>query len=146
MRKLLWQISGANVSLLEKSTSTDRMRYSTIGIALLTSTMVAVMSMYYAASIVSNHIIVSSIFGIMFGIFYFSINRNLIITINDNKKSIIPLFSRIIILFLLAISTTLPLQLSIFRDSIKQELEIQRLEYIQFQHKNSRFFLMRNLG
>ena len=132
MKKLLWQISGANVSLLEKSTGTDKMRYSTIGIALLTSTMVAVMSMYYAAYIVSNNFIVGSIFGIMFGIFYFSINRNLIIAINDYKKSILPLFFRIIILLLLAITTTFPLQLSIFGDSIKQELEIQRLEHINY--------------
>lgn len=146
LEKLLWNIAGAELEVLEKC-RTDHKKFSAIGTTILMTTVIAFFAGTAAAWYFtksgdeeSGNLIGSMLFGILWAALIFSIDRSLVITLKKDPTqtggqrfihSLTPLFSRAILACIIAFMVSIPLELVIFNDFIR----IKQFEFNQYDEK-----------
>lgn len=127
--KLLWNIAGAEIPILEKC-STDHKKYSAIGATILMTAFIALCAGTAAAWYFSQkgaedsgNLGWSLAFGLLWALLIFCIDRSLVITLKKDptkkkQKFLIPLLSRAALAIVVAFMVSIPLELVIFEDYI----------------------------
>lgn len=117
-----WLLSGAEISIL-KDCPTDYNKQAGIGFTVFMTTLLAFCSGGYAGYYFSDSIFAAIIFGIIWSMLVFSIDRSMIITLKKNptKKQHfwLPLLFRFILSLLIAFIISIPLELLIFSENIE---------------------------
>lgn len=131
-QRLLWKISGAEISILEECV-TDHNKYSAIGMTILMTTVIAFFSGGSAAWFFSKDgvdgngsWIATILFGLLWAMLIFSIDRSLVITLKKDptmtkQKFLAPFLSRAVLAILIAFMVSIPLELIIFKDFIREK-------------------------
>ena len=130
-QKLLWNISGAELPILEKC-QTDHKKFSAIGATILMTAFIALCAGTSAAWYFTQKGDDSSgifgwslAFGFLWATLIFCIDRSLVITLKKDptkkhQKFIVPLVSRALLAVIVAFMVSIPLELVIFEDYIKE--------------------------
>ena len=128
-QKLLWNIAGAEIPLLEKC-QTDHKKFSAIGATILMTSFIAFCAGTSAAWYFtqkgnddSGTIGWSLAFGLIWALLIFCIDRSLVITLKKDptktrQSYVIPLLSRSLLAIIIAFMVSIPLELLIFEDYI----------------------------
>lgn len=133
-QRLLWNIAGAEIPILEKC-RTDHKKFSVIGATILMTAFIALCAGTSAAWYFtqkgtddSGNFGWSFLFGLIWAILIFCIDRSLVITLKKDptKKRqtiIVPLLSRAALAIVVAFMVSIPLELVIFEDYISANEE-----------------------
>ena len=130
-QKFLWNVAGAETPILEKC-QTDHKKFSAIGATILMTAFIALCAGTSAAwyftqkgSDDSGAFGWSLVFGAIWATLIFCIDRSLVITLKkkENRKStwwVVPFVSRAALAIIVAFMVSIPLELVIFEDYIKE--------------------------
>jgi hypothetical protein len=123
IQKMLWWCSGANSYIL-KDFKSDWHRFYSIGLVLITISVISSFIYFELAYSIFTNVPLALIFCILLGVQVFILNRYIVSTIPElNRiKNILSVLSRIFISLIISITTSFPLQLIIFKDSIEQKI------------------------
>lgn len=131
LNEFLWTCAGVNKQVLRQCPS-DYAKYAGIGGTILFTALMAALSGGYALNFVFDNQNVAIAFGIFWGLLIFNLDRFIVNTMySDGKHSIswgelksgLP---RIIMAIFLGIVISTPLELKIFEDKIKMEIEDEK--------------------
>lgn len=132
LQRCLWAIAGAELDILEKC-RTDHKKYAAIGATILMTSFIAFCAGTSAAwyftqsgSESSGSLVWAMIFGIIWALLIFCIDRSLVITLKKDpsvkrQKFWIPLLSRCVLACIIAFMVSIPLELVIFEDFIAEQ-------------------------
>lgn len=141
LNEFLWSCAGVNKEILRQCPS-DYAKYAGIGGTILFTALMACFSGGYALSFVFGKWWVGLVFGIFWGLLIFNLDRFIVNTMySDGKvtiswqeiKSGLP---RIIMAIFLGIVISYPLELKIFEDKIKMEIESEKVNLLNKQLLN----------
>lgn len=137
VKLFFWYCAGSNTALLKKA-ETDSEKYVGIGATIFFTGIFAALAAGYALYTVFDSLILSSIFGIVWGLMIFNLDR-FIVSSMRKKKSPLNQFllatPRIILAILISIVIAKPLELKIFEKEINAELVSMNQE-IQLEQEN----------
>ena len=125
---LCWLFSGAEISLL-KECPTDYNRQASIGFTILMTCLLAGLAGGFAASKFSGGLWSATVaFGIVWSLLIFSIDRSMVVTLKKDptlpkQKFWIPFIARAFLAILLAFMISIPLEIYIFQDEIRIQLQ-----------------------
>ena len=121
-----WLCSGANRPLLEKC-PTEASKYVGIGATIFFTGVFAALAGAYALYIVFENYITSILFGIVWGLMIFNLDRYIVSSMrkegNTNKEFYTAL-PRVILAVLISLVIAKPLEMKIFEKEINSELEL----------------------
>jgi hypothetical protein len=132
VQRFLWSVAGAEISILEEC-RTDHKKFSAIGTTILMTTLIAFFAGSSAAWYFSiegengtGNVWAAIVFGILWALLIFSIDRSLVITLKKDptlakQKFWVPLLSRAALACLIALMISIPLELYIFKGFISSE-------------------------
>lgn len=133
-QKILWVIAGAEPDILANC-KTDYKKFSSIGATILMTSFIAFCAgtcaaWYFTQSgdDMSGALGWSLMFGLIWALLIFCIDRSLVITLKKNptlkhQKFWVPLFSRAVLACIIAFMVSIPLELFIFKDYINENIE-----------------------
>lgn len=134
IRKFFWQCAGVNVDLLEEC-KTDYSKYVAIGAAIFFTALFASLSggyaMFYVFAGSDFALIFSIIFGVIWGLTIFNIDRFLVISLRKENKPLKEFYialPRILLAIMIGIVIARPLELRIFQKEINDELKKYYIE------------------
>jgi len=132
IRNFFWLCSGANRTLLEKSTS-EASKYVGIGATVFFTGIFAALAGFYALYSVFDNLWGAAASGLLWGAMIFNLDRYIVSSMHkkdrfsDEFKMAIP---RIILAILIAMVISKPLEMKIFEKEINAELVKMEQEYI----------------
>ncbi|NOQ75608.1 MAG: DUF4407 domain-containing protein [Crocinitomix sp.] len=118
-----WWCAGADADLLRQLDS-DKQRYFLIGTTVLITALFAAISGIYVFSSVFQNIPLAVIFGIMWGMLIFTLDRYVVATVSRGSnftRTLLQLLPRFLISILISIVIATPLSLRLFEDEIQKE-------------------------
>ncbi|SDL60936.1 protein of unknown function [Pedobacter steynii] len=123
-------MSGCEIRIL-KECPTDYNRQAGIGFTIFMTTLFGVFAGGYAGYYFTENFMTASIFGLIWGLLVFSIDRTLVVTLKKNptktKQAILlPLLGRGVLALLIAFIISIPLELLIFSDQIAIQREFDQ--------------------
>ncbi|GAB1823878.1 DUF4407 domain-containing protein [Herbidospora sp. RD11066] len=125
MRKLLIEMSGARPDVLEQA-PTERGKFEGIGGAVLTTGVLAFLSMSFAlVSALDVHVVLAVPIALLWGAIILSLDRWLVTTMTaDDSRRFLMAIPRILIALLLGAVISTPLVLQIFRSEIDSQIVV----------------------
>lgn len=130
LKHFFWLCSGANRELLEKS-PTEASKYVGIGATVFFTGVFAAIAGGYALYTVFDNVITASLFGIVWGLMIFNLDRYIVSSMrkegnfSSEFKMAIP---RLILAILISIVIAKPLEMKIFDKEIQAELTLMEQE------------------
>jgi len=131
INEFLWTCAGVNKQVLRQCPS-DYAKYAGIGGTILFTALMAALSGGYALNFVFDNQNISIVFGIFWGLLIFNLDRFIVNTMYSDGKHTISWgelksgLPRIIMAIFLGIVISTPLELKIFEDKIKMEIEDEK--------------------
>ncbi|MGM9763089.1 MAG: DUF4407 domain-containing protein [Candidatus Cryptobacteroides sp.] len=131
-QRFLWTVAGAELDILENC-RTDHKRFSAIGGTILMTAFIAfcagtAAAWYFTQSgdESTGNIWVAMLFGVVWSLLIFSIDRSLVVTLKkdptrEKQKFWVPLLSRAALALVIAFMVSIPLELVIFQDFIAEQ-------------------------
>lgn len=121
----LWLVAGSEISIL-KECPTDYNKHASIGAAILMTTFLAFCAGSYAGYYFSDSLSGAVIFGFIWALLIFTIDRGMVVTLKKDKdydkknvfQKLLPALPRIILALLIAFFIAIPLELLIFKENI----------------------------
>lgn len=136
LNEFLWICAGVNRKVLRQC-PTDYAKYAGIGGTILFTALMACLSGGYALSFVFNDMYVGIAFGIFWGLLIFNLDRFIVNTMYSDGKVTISArelkagLPRIIMAIFLGIVISTPLELRIFEDKIKMQIETEKSDILE---------------
>lgn len=143
LKIFFWRCSGANLSLLEKCPS-DSTKYVGIGATIFFTGIFAALAGGYALFTVMNNVWWSVLFGVIWGLMIFNLDRYIVSSMRKEGrwwKELLMATPRILLALLISLVIAKPLEMKIFENEIKSELTVmeQQLFSRQESEVKSRF-------
>jgi hypothetical protein len=125
-QRFLWFCSGANVSILSRpECAIDQGRYFAIGAGVLLISIFSALSSGYALLSLFSSIVISCVFGALWGLTIFFLNRLVSIPRRDDKSLgtvLLMVLPRLVIAAVVAFLIAEPLQLKLFQKEVEHEM------------------------
>ncbi len=124
LQRFFWICSGSSIEILKRCPS-DANKYIGIGATIFFTGLLAAVSAAYALNTVFNSLVVSILFGLLWGATIFNLDRYIVSSMkkNDNRwKEFLMAVPRLILAILIAVVISKPLELKIFESEIAAEL------------------------
>ncbi|WP_299431904.1 DUF4407 domain-containing protein [uncultured Maribacter sp.] len=121
--------SGADSAILKNCSNGEQNKYVGIGATVFFTALMAFIACSYALYNVFNTIYISILFGLLWGLLIFNLDRFIVSTIKKRdsfKKEFLQALPRIIIAIIIAIVISKPLEIKIFEKEINQVLLEQK--------------------
>ncbi|MCA0933396.1 DUF4407 domain-containing protein [Lutimonas saemankumensis] len=131
VKEFFWMCSGADTDLLQESPKSEQIKYAGIGGTVFFTAVMAFISSGYALYTVFDNVYLSVVFGLIWGLLIFNLDRFIVSTIKkrDNFwQELLQASPRIILAIIIAIVISKPLELKIFEKEIDQVLLEQKNE------------------
>ena len=125
IKEFFWMCSGADTDLLQDSPKSEQIKYAGIGGTVFFTAIMAFISSSYALYTVFDNVYTSVIFGIVWGLLIFNLDRFIVSTIKKRDgfwKEFLQASPRIILAVIIAVVISKPLELKIFEKEIDQVL------------------------
>ncbi|MFY0593485.1 DUF4407 domain-containing protein [Roseivirga sp.] len=134
LKEFFWFCAGTNRSLLKRC-PTDASKYTGMGAAVFFTGLLASLSGGYAFHTVFDNAIWATVFGIIWGIIIFNLDRFIVSTMRKKKggwfKELFIASPRILLAVMLAIVISKPLELKIFSKEIDRKLVLLEEDIFQ---------------
>ncbi|GAB1307905.1 DUF4407 domain-containing protein [Urechidicola sp. KH5] len=133
LTKFFWICSGADIDILEKSSKAEQQKYVGIGGTVFFTAVMATLAAGYALYTVFDNVYIALIFGLVWGLLIFNLDRFIVSTIkkSDSKwKEIAQATPRLILAVIIAVVISKPLELKIFEKEIDRVLLEQKNDYL----------------
>jgi len=124
--RFLWRCAGANVEILESKT-TEHAKYTSIGMAIIVTAILAGFSGAYAIHTVFQLYWVSVPFGLFWGGTIFNLDRLVVLSIRKQGKissELLTAAPRIAFAVVLGVIVAVPLELKIFEEEVQREVAL----------------------
>lgn len=131
--KFLIFCSGASIDLLEKCPRFETTKYVCIGLTVFFTALLAVISSFFAFSLIFDQSILIVLFSLLWGAIIFNLDRYIVSTMrhSENKlQEFIKVLPRLIIAFLIAVIISKPLEVQIFKSEIQSYLMVKSAQEI----------------
>ena len=141
INEFLWSCAGVNKAVLRQCPS-DYSKYAGIGGMILFTAIMAALSGGYALNFVFHNIYIAGAFGVFWGLLIFNLDRFIVNTMYSDGKHTISWgeirsgLPRIIMAIFLGIVISTPLELKIFEDKIKMQIEDEKEIILDHQLEN----------
>lgn len=126
LKRFLWFCAGADVAVLSRpETATDQVKYASIGVEILLTSILSALSAGYALFIVFSSTLSSYILGALWAATIFFLSRFIFNIKKDEKnlgRLLIIILPRLVLGVLLSILIVIPLQMKLFQREIESEL------------------------
>ncbi len=135
IRSFFWWCSGASPEILKQCPS-ESSKFVGVGATVFFTGVFAFLSGSYALYMVFDNYIIATLFGIVWGLMIFNIDRYIVSSMRKEgrfQKEFKMAFPRIILAIILSIVIARPLELKIFEKEINAELSIMEQEYLSEQ-------------
>ncbi len=133
-----WYCSGADTTLLKKC-PTESSKYVGIGATVFFTGIFAALAAGYSLYTVFDSIVISSIFGLLWGLMIFNLDRFIVSSMRKEgkvRKELLVALPRIILAILISIVIAKPLELKIFEKEIRPELVVmEQQKFLQQEEK-----------
>lgn len=136
INEFLWTCAGVNKQVLRQCPS-DYAKYAGIGGTIFFTAMMAALSGGYALNFVFHNVYIACAFGVFWGLLIFNLDRFIVNTMYSDGKHTISWgeiksgLPRIIMAIFLGIVISTPLELKIFEDKIKMQIEEEKNEILE---------------
>lgn len=124
--------SGADTNILERSSLGEQNKYAGIGATVFFTALMAFIAASYALYTVFDNLLAAIIFGLVWGLLIFNLDRYIVSTIKKTGNVIDELIQatpRILLAIIIAIVISKPLELKIFEKEINQVLLEQKNDF-----------------
>ena len=155
VKYFFWLCSGANRPLLEKCT-TEGSKYAGIGATIFFTGIFAALAGAYALFTVFENYLVASLFGLIWGLMIFNLDRYIVSSMRKEgnaRKEFFTALPRIILAILISLVIAKPLEMKIFEKEINSELELMEQKSfaekeieIRQRYQNDQKFLNEEIG
>ncbi len=128
----LIKCSGADTDILKQCPKFETIKFVGIGATIFLTAILAGISGGYAIYFTFNNYVVSFLFGILWGILIFNLDRYIVSSIRKQgniRKEIYSSIPRILIAIILAVTISKPLELKLFDGSISKKLIEEEDQY-----------------
>jgi hypothetical protein len=135
-----WHCSGADLELLQKC-RTESSKYIGIGATIFFTGLFAALSGAYALYTVFDSIVIASIFGLIWGLMIFNLDRYIVSSMRKEGrfwKEFALAIPRIVLAILISIVIAKPLELKVFDKEIQPELTVMEQEAYRRQEQELR--------
>lgn len=140
MKEFFWMCSGASIPLLKRC-PTESSKYAGIGAAIFFTGLLAVISSGYALYSVFDSIVYAFLFGLVWGLMIFNLDRFIVLSMRKSDKKhgeLLQAIPRFILAILIALVISKPLEIKIFEKEIASELAIMGQEILKEQEESTR--------
>lgn len=124
IQQFFWICSGSSVEILKRC-PTDANKYIGIGATIFFTGLLAAISAAYALNTVFDNLVISIIFGLVWGAMIFNLDRYIVSSMkksNSRWREFLMAVPRLILAILIAVVISKPLELKIFETEIEAEL------------------------
>ena len=131
IKEFFWMCSGADTDLLQESPKSEQIKYAGIGGTVFFTAIMAFVSSAYALYTVFDNVYLSVLFGLIWGLLIFNLDRFIVGTIKKQDKfwkEFLQASPRIILALIIAVVISKPLELKIFEKEIDRVLLEQKNE------------------
>jgi len=139
LNNILFWASGARISILDKITEYEKRKFQLIGVSLLISAFVSIISAFYAILLISQNTLSSLLIGLMWGLMVTNLNRLLISSIIYNHKSrqkkLYWFLPSLLLSIIIAITMAVPLQLKLFEREINFNIIMNKVRDVKLYEK-----------
>ena len=121
--------SGVDLDLIQECSNGEQNKYAGIGATVFFTALMAATAGSYALYTVFDNIAIALLFGVIWGLLIFNLDRFIVSTIRKNTsktKEILQVIPRLILAVIIAIVISKPLELKIFEKEINQVLLTQK--------------------
>jgi hypothetical protein len=129
IKEFFWMCSGADTDLLQESPKSEQIKYAGIGGTVFFTAVMALVSSAYALFTVFDNIYMAVLFGLIWGLLIFNLDRFIVSTIKkrDNVwQEFLQASPRIVLALIIAVVISKPLELKIFEKEIDRVLLEQK--------------------
>ena len=143
IERILIGFAGANEKILSTpECETEVPKYASLGLMVLCTGTLGMVSGGYALFTIFNHVYISALFGILWGVFVGGIDRFFVITArkkenNDSSPQIKMALPRLVFAAFIGLIISKPLELRIFQKEIDLQLAKEKVENIKQVQSNS---------
>ena len=138
MKRFFWFCSGANTQILENCPESEQTKFVGVGATVFFTALLASISGGYALFTVFEQWIPAFIFGIVWGLCIFNLDRFIVSTLKKNGSfwsEFRQASPRIILALIIAIVISKPIELKVFEKEINQTLDKKKGELALEQFK-----------
>jgi len=131
IKEFFWMCSGADTDLLQESPKSEQIKYAGIGGTVFFTAIMAFVSSAYALYTVFDNVYMAMLFGLIWGLLIFNLDRFIVSTIKkrDNFwQELLQASPRIVLALIIAVVISKPLELKIFEKEIDRVLLEQKNE------------------
>ncbi len=132
IRRFFMLCSGADMDILETCSNGEKNKYAGIGATVFFTALMAFIAASYALYTVFDNIYAAVIFGLLWGLLIFNLDRFIVSTIkkrNSVKSELLQATPRIILAVIIAVVISKPLELKIFEKEIDRVLLEQKNDF-----------------
>ena len=132
IRSFFMLCSGADMDILETCSSGEKNKYAGIGATVFFTALMAFIAASYALYTVFDNVYAAIVFGLLWGLLIFNLDRFIVSTIkkrNSVKSELIQATPRILLAVIIAVVISKPLELKIFEKEIDRVLLEQKNDF-----------------
>jgi hypothetical protein len=126
LSRFLWFCGGGEVSILSRPECiTERTKYAGLGAITLSSTLLAVLSAGYVATLAFNSVSIATFIAMLWGVIIFSINRFFYNFSKDNqsiRRQLNWILPRLLITVLISFVTAKPITIKLFEKELQSQI------------------------
>ena len=133
INRFLIGCSGASLELLEDCPRFEITKYSSIGLTIVFTAILAMFSSFFALSLIFDHLIINIVLAFFWGAIIFNLDRYIISSMrsSDNKwNDLMKAIPRFIIAIIIALIISKPLEIQIFKTEIDSYLKVENTNLI----------------
>ena len=131
IKEFFWMCSGADTDLLQESPKSEQIKYAGIGGTVFFTAIMALVSSAYALYTVFDNVYMALLFGLIWGLLIFNLDRFIVSTIKKRDsfwQELLQASPRIVLALIIAVVISKPLELKIFEKEIDRVLLEQKNE------------------
>ncbi|WP_299778126.1 DUF4407 domain-containing protein [uncultured Formosa sp.] len=131
LKKFFILCSGADQSILKSCSNGEQNKYAGIGATVFFTALIASIAAGFALQMVFDNLILAIIFGVLWGLLIFNLDRFIVSTLKKRQSflnELLQVIPRLILALIIAIVISKPLELKIFEKEINQVLLAQQNE------------------
>jgi hypothetical protein len=121
LTRFLISCSGASHDILKECPRFEIVKYSSIGMAILSTSLLALLSSFYAFSILFDNLFVVIMLSVFWALIIFNLDRFMVSTMrpyNNWNKELIKAIPRIVVGILISVIISVPIELQIFKTEV----------------------------
>ena len=133
INRFLISCSGASLEILEDCPRFEVTKYSSIGMTVVFTAILAVVSSFFALSIIFDYLILNIALAFLWGAIIFNLDRYIISSMRsseNNWSDLIKAIPRFIIAIIIALIISKPMEIQIFKTEINSFLKVENITLI----------------